>query len=90
MHLVGVRSCFLPLLMLMQAQFMLIHHIAGNPVLFINGQANVAKSHPEDRRYLCRFHLLNEILMRLHEIFEKGKKQDLTPLCDPTLTPIIE
>jgi hypothetical protein len=45
----------------MQAQFMLIHHIAGDPVLFINGEANVAKSHPEDSRYLCRFHPRNEI-----------------------------
>ena len=33
----------------------------GDPVLFINGQANVAKSHPEDSRYLCRFHPRNEI-----------------------------
>jgi hypothetical protein len=45
----------------MQAQFMLIHHIAGDPVLFINGQANMAKSRPEDGRYLCRFHPRNEI-----------------------------
>jgi len=49
------------LLMLMQAQFMLIHHLAGNPVLFINGQASVAKSHPESRGYPCRFHPRNEI-----------------------------
>jgi hypothetical protein len=54
--------------------------IAGDPALFINGQANMAKSHPEDRRYLCRFHPDNEILMRLYEIFETRKKQDLTPL----------
>jgi len=40
----------------------------------------VAKSHPEDRRYLRCFHPCNEILMRLHEIFKAGKKQDLTPL----------
>ena len=53
--------------------------IAGNPVLFLNKQGT-AKSHSEDRRYLCRFHLCNEILMRLHEIFKTGKKQDLIPL----------
>ncbi len=40
----------------------------------------MAKSHPEDRRYLCRFHPCHEILMRFYEIFETGKKQDLTPL----------
>jgi hypothetical protein len=40
----------------------------------------MAKYHPEDRRYLCRFHPNNKILMRLYEIFEAGKKQDLTPL----------
>ncbi len=40
----------------------------------------ILKSHPEDRKYLCRFHPCNEILMRLYEIFETGKKQDLTPL----------
>jgi len=39
----------------------------------------MAKSHPEDKRYLCRFHPCNEILMRLYEIFGIGKKQDLTP-----------
>ena len=43
----------------------------------------MTRSHPEDRRYLCRFHPCNEILMRLYEIFETGKKQDLTSLmCD--------
>jgi len=36
-------------------------------------------SHPEDRRYLRRFHHCSEILMRLYEIFETSKKQDLTP-----------
>jgi len=41
---------------------------------------SVAKYHPEDRRYLRCIHPFNEILMRLHEIFETGKKQDLTPL----------
>jgi len=40
----------------------------------------VAKSHPEVGRYLCCFHPCNEILMRLYEIFETSKKQDLTPL----------
>ena len=29
---------------------------------------------------VCHFHPCNEILMRLYEIYEKGKKQDLTPL----------
>ena len=52
---------------------------AGNPALFINGQATVAKSHPEDRRYLYRLHPRNEILMCLYEILETSKKQDLTP-----------
>ncbi len=49
----------------------------------------MAKSHPEDRRYLCRFHPCNEILMRLYEIFETGKKQKTRP--DPTydLTPLM-
>jgi len=37
------------------------------------------QSHHEDRRYLCRFHPCHEILMRMYEIFETGKKQDLTP-----------
>jgi hypothetical protein len=39
----------------------------------------VAKSHPEEGRYLCRFHPCNEISARLYEIFETSKKQDLTP-----------
>jgi len=39
----------------------------------------VAKSHPEEGRYLCRLHPCNEILVRLYEIFETRKKQDLTP-----------
>ncbi len=38
----------------------------------------MVKSHPEDRRYLYRFHACSEILMCLYEIFKKGKKQDLT------------
>ena len=39
----------------------------------------MAKSHPEDRRYLYRLLSCHEILMRLYEIFEISKKQDLTP-----------
>jgi len=39
----------------------------------------MAKSHPEDRRYLCRLLPCNEILMLLYGIFEISKKQDLTP-----------
>ena len=39
----------------------------------------MAKFHPEDRRCLLHFHPCNDILMRLYEIFETGKKQDLTP-----------
>ena len=74
----GVRSCFL--LLLIQTQFILMHYIAYDQALFINGKGSVAESHTEDRKYLCRFHPCNEILMRLYEIFEKSKKQDLTPL----------
>jgi hypothetical protein len=43
-------------------------------------QGSVAKSHPEDRRYLCRFHPCNGVLMHFHEFFKIGKKQDLIPL----------
>ena len=57
-----------------------MHYIAYDPALFINGKRSVAESHTEDRKYLCRFHPCNEILKRLYEIFEKSKKQDLTPL----------
>jgi len=39
----------------------------------------MAKSHPEDRGYLCCLLPCHEILMRLYEIFEISKKQDLTP-----------
>jgi len=77
----GVRSCFL--LLLIQTQFILMHYIAYDPALFINGKGSVAESHTEDRKYLCRFHPCNEILKRLYEIFEKSKKQDLTPGLDP-------
>ena len=52
----------------------------GDPVFFINGQASVAKPQPKYRRYLCCFHPRIEILMRLYEIFDKSKKQDLTPI----------
>ncbi len=58
----------------------IVSEIAGDLALFKNGQESVAKSHPEEGRYLYRFHPCNEILMRLYEIFETGKKQDLTPL----------
>ncbi len=36
----------------------------------------------EDRRYLCRIYPYREIFMRLIEIFETSKKQDLTPPCE--------
>ncbi len=39
----------------------------------------MAESHTEDRKHLCRFDPRNEISKRLYEIFETGKKQDLTP-----------
>ena len=80
LQFIGVRSCFL--LLLIQMQFERMHYTAGYPALFINGQASMAKSHPEDRRYLCRFHPCNEILMRLYEIIKTGKKQKTRP--DPT------
>ena len=73
----GLVFCFLPLLI--QTPFILMHYIAYDPALFINGKRSVAESHTEDRKYLCRFHPCNEILKRLYEIFETGKKQDLTP-----------
>ena len=47
----------------------------------------MAKSRPEEWRYLCRFHPCHEILMPLHEILEMGKKQDLTPFKKQDLTP---
>jgi len=40
----------------------------------------MAKPQPEDKRSLCCFYPCNEILLRLHEIFESGKKQGLTRL----------
>jgi len=57
-----------------------MHYIAYDPTFFINGKRSVAESHTEDMKYLCRFHPCNEILKCLYEIFEKGKKQDLTRL----------
>jgi hypothetical protein len=39
----------------------------------------VAKHHPDDRRYPYRFHPGKEILMRLCEIIEVGKKQKTRP-----------
>lgn len=51
----------------------------GHSRSFYKWQGSMAKSHPEDRRYLCRFHPCPEILICLYEIFETGKKQDLTP-----------
>jgi hypothetical protein len=56
-----------------------MHYIAYDPALFINGKRSVAESDTEDRKYLCRFHPCNEIIKCLYEIFEAGKKQDLTP-----------
>ena len=56
-----------------------MHYIACDPALLIDGKRSVAESHTEDRKYLCRFDPRNEILKRLYEIFEKSKKQDLTP-----------
>ncbi len=55
-----------------------MNYIAGDPALFINEQGGW-QSHPEDRKYLCHFHPCYEILTRLYEIVETGKKQDLTP-----------
>ena len=75
---IGVRSCFLHLLI--QTQFILMHYIAYDPAFFINRKRSVAESHTEDRKYLCRFHSCNEILKRLYENFETSKKQDLTPM----------
>ncbi len=39
----------------------------------------MAESYTEDRKYLYRFHPCNDILRRLHEVFKKSKKLDLTP-----------
>ena len=82
----GLVFCFL--LYSYKRYFLLVHYIAYDPSLFINGKRNVAESHTEDRKYPCRFDACNEILKRLYEIFcmrfsrqAKSKKQDLTPLC---------
>ena len=55
-----------------------MHYIAVDPALSITEQG-AWQSHPEDRKYLCSFHLCNEILMCLCEAVETGKKQDLNP-----------
>jgi hypothetical protein len=56
-----------------------MHNIAYEPAFFINEKRSVAESYTEDRKYLYRFHPCNYILKCLYEIFEKSKKQDLTP-----------
>ncbi len=56
-----------------------MHYIVYDSALFINGRRGVAESHTEDRKYPCCFDPCNQILKRLYEIFETGKKQDLTP-----------
>ncbi len=56
-----------------------MHYISGVPALFIKEQGE-CQSHPEDRKYLSRFHPFNESIMRLYKIVETGKKQDLTPV----------
>ncbi len=56
-----------------------MHYIAYDPAFFINGKRSVAESYTEDRKYLYRFHPCNDILKRLYEVFDKSKKQDLTP-----------
>jgi len=79
----GLVFCFL--LYSYKRYFLLTHYIAYDPSLFINGKRNVAESHTEDRKYPCRFDACNEILKRLYEIFETGKKQKTRP--DPTIDP---
>ncbi len=56
-----------------------MHYIAYALALCINGKGRVAESPTADRKYPCRFHPCDEILKRLYEIFERSKKQDLTP-----------
>ena len=56
-----------------------MHYIAYDPAFFINGKRSMAESYTEDRKYLYRFHPCNDISKRLYEVFEKSKKQDLTP-----------
>jgi len=52
----------------------------GRPRSFYKWAGGAWQSCAEDRRCLCRFHPYREIFMRLIEIFEASKKQDLTPL----------
>jgi hypothetical protein len=54
-------------------------YIAYDPAFFISGKRSMAESYTEDRKYLYRFHPCNDIFKRLYEVFEKSKKQDLTP-----------
>ena len=65
--------------LLIQTPFILIHYIAYDQALFINGKRSMAESDTEVRKYLCCFDPCNEVLKRLYEIFKTGKKQDLTP-----------
>ncbi len=60
-----------------------MHYVSYDAALFIKGKRSVAESHAEDRKYLCRFDACNEVLKRLYEIFETGKKQKTRP--DPTV-----
>ncbi len=63
-------------------------HYCGQPRSFYkqaDERSNIILYHPEDKRYLSRFHPNNEISMRLYEIFKTGKKQDLTPQFDLNL-----
>ena len=50
--------------LLIQTLFILMHYIAYDPALFINGKRSVAESHTEDRKYLYRFDPCNVILKR--------------------------
>ncbi len=52
----------------------------GRPRFFYKWEGGVRQPYVEDRRYLCRFYPYCEIFMRLIEILETSKKQDLTPL----------
>ena len=56
-----------------------MYYIAYDPAFFINGKRSVAESYTEDKKYRYRFHPCNDISKRLYVIFEKSKKQDLTP-----------
>ena len=65
----------------MQTQFRLTHYIAVYPALSINEQG-AWQSHPEDRKYLGHFDPCNgnEISIRLSELVQIDKKQDLIPI----------